>query len=279
MDFCCIRWWLFSHRGFVWARDPALGLRQTRHLRPIEQKENRCWGEELRALNVWREVLPQTELLYVADRESDIDELLAEERTPGVDLLIRAVRNRKTTAGGKLWSEAANRPRPSTPTGAAAGSPAGGLGERTFRPGRTGTGGVDAAHPSAGGRGGDRLASRRVLSAALADRTILSRAQARLPSEGLAVANPRQGGPSRLALAAFSPGDGQTLGQIHQPRLAPEAPDLREATRLLARLGNYTARKRDGPPGPKTFCLGRATPRRFYRRPPTLPASFFSRLE
>jgi hypothetical protein len=93
-----------------WARDPALGLRQTRHLRPIEQKESRCWGEELRALNVWREILPQTELLYIADRESDIYELLAQERAPGVDLLIRAVRNRKTTAGSKLWSEAAHWP-------------------------------------------------------------------------------------------------------------------------------------------------------------------------
>ena len=93
-----------------WARDPALGRRQTRLLRPIEQKASRCWGEEWRPLDLWREALPQTELLYLADRESDIYELLAQSRAPGVDLLIRAVRNRKTTAGCRLWTEAANWP-------------------------------------------------------------------------------------------------------------------------------------------------------------------------
>ena len=62
--------------------------------------------------------------------------------------------------------------------------------------------------------------------------------------------------PNASALTAFSPGECQTLGQIHQPRLAPEALDLREATRRLARLGGYTARKSDGPPGPKTLWLG-----------------------
>lgn len=76
-----------------WARHPAQGLRQTRHLRPIEQKESQCWGNELRTLDRWREALPKTELLYIADRESDIYELLAQARAPGVDLLIRAVRN------------------------------------------------------------------------------------------------------------------------------------------------------------------------------------------
>jgi hypothetical protein len=62
--------------------------------------------------------------------------------------------------------------------------------------------------------------------------------------------------PHASALTAFSPEECITLGQIHQPPLAPEALDLREATRRLARLGGYTARKRDGPPGAKTLWLG-----------------------
>jgi Transposase DNA-binding len=36
-----------------------------------------AYREELRSLNQWRAVLPDTQLLYVADRESDIYELLA----------------------------------------------------------------------------------------------------------------------------------------------------------------------------------------------------------
>ena len=106
-----------------WARDPAFGLRQTRRHRPIEQKESQCWGHELRLLDTWRQALPHTELLYLADRESDIYELLAQPRAPGVELLIRAVRDRKTTNGSKLWTEAAHWPL--TPAGKASLSPPG----------------------------------------------------------------------------------------------------------------------------------------------------------
>lgn len=65
-----------------------------------------------------------------------------------------------------------------------------------------------------------------------------------------------QAEPTALALTVFSSEECQALGQIHQPQLAPAALCLREATRRLARLGGYTARANDGPPGPKTLWLG-----------------------
>lgn len=297
-----------------WARDPALGQRKTRHLRPIEQKESRCWGEELRALDAWREVLPQTELLYVADRESDIYELLAQERAPGVDLLIRAVRNRKTTAGGKLWSEAANWPL------AASGRQTLAVAARPAHPARTAEvelrwGEVELAAPKRADRclppvrlrvvwvsepsapaGTEplewmlltslpvaevasawqvveyyrqrwqierffyvlkqgcqvealQLQTRARLEAAVAVYLIV--AYRILQLQGRAKAEP-----NASALTSFSAEECACLGQIHPPRLAPEQLDLREATRRLARLGGYTARKCDGPPGPKTLWLG-----------------------
>lgn len=297
-----------------WARDPALGLRQTRKLRPIEQKESRCWGEELRALNAWREVLPQTELLYIADRESDIYELLAQERAPGVDLLIRAVRNRKTTAGSKLWAEAANWPL------TAAGRQSLGVAARPGRPARTAEvelrwGEVELAAPQRSDRrlpvvrlrvvwvseasapaGMEPLEWMLLTSLPVAEATsawqiveyyrqrwqierffyvlkqgcqveaLQLQTRARLEAAVavylivayriLHLQGQAKVDPNAPALTAFSTEECQTLGQIHQPRLAPEALDLREATRRLARLGGYTARKNDGPPGPKTLWLG-----------------------
>jgi Transposase DNA-binding len=89
-----------------WVRDPDFGKRQGHAALPIEQKESRRWGEQLRSLNQWRAGLPDTQLLYVADRESDIYELLAQPREPGVDLLIRSVGLRKTEEGLGLRAQA-----------------------------------------------------------------------------------------------------------------------------------------------------------------------------
>jgi hypothetical protein len=297
-----------------WARDPALGQRQTRHLRPIEQKESRCWGKELRALDAWREVLPQTELLYLADRESDIYELLAQERTPGVDLLIRAVRDRKTTAGSKLWTEAANWPLTD------AGRQSLAVAARPGRAARTADvelrwGEVELAPPARSDRhlpavrlrvvwvrepsapaGAEPLEWMLLTSLPLADaadawqiveyyrqrwqierffhvlkqgckvEALQLQTRARLEAAVavylivayriLHLQGRAKMQPSASALTAFSPEECQTLGQLHHPYLAPDALCLREATRRLARLGGYTARKNDGPPGPKTLWLG-----------------------
>jgi hypothetical protein len=297
-----------------WARDPAFGLRQTRSQRPIEQKESQCWGHELHALNPWREALPKTELLYIADRESDIYELLAQARTPGVDLLIRAVRNRKTATGSKLWTEAASWLL--TPAGRQTLAVA----ARPGRPARTAEvelrfGEVELAPPTRTDRqlpivrlrvvwvrepappaGAEPLewmllTSLPVLDAAAAwqivgyyrqrwqierffyvlkqgcrveDLQLQTRARLEaavavylivayriLHLQGLAKTEP-----AAPASTAFSAEECQTLAQIHQPPFAPAALSLREATRRLARLGGYTARKSDGPPGPKTLWLG-----------------------
>jgi len=112
---CCTRLWRSALEALSWctfdwrswARDAALGQR---HDRPLEPKESRSSGEELRALGAWRQPLPGTELVYVAYREGDVHELLAQGRAQGVELLIRAVRNRKATTGGKIREQSARWP-------------------------------------------------------------------------------------------------------------------------------------------------------------------------
>jgi hypothetical protein len=42
----------------------------------------------------------------------------------------------------------------------------------------------------------------------------------------------------------------------HSPSTGITTLSLREATRRLAKLGGYSARASDGPPGPKTIWLG-----------------------
>lgn len=50
----------------------------------------------------------------------------------------------------------------------------------------------------------------------------------------------------------------QTLYILHHKtnKLPKQAPDLRQATRWMARMGGYLARNSDGPPGLKTVWLG-----------------------
>lgn len=297
-----------------WVRDPALGQRKTRHLRPIEEKESRCWGAELRVLDLWRAALPQTQLLYMADRESDIYELLAQTRAPGVDLLIRAVRDRKTTTGSHLWAEAAHWPlrdggrallevaaRPACPARTAKVELRFGEVE-LYPPNRP-----DRRLPSVRLRvvwvrettapaGAEPLEWMLLTSLPVNDvesawkivgyyrqrwqierffhvlkqgckvETLQLQTRARLEVavavylivsyrilhlQGLSKTQP-----TAPALIAFSTEECQMLARLHQPQLSTEQLSLREATRRLARLGGYTARTCDGPPGPKTLWLG-----------------------
>ena len=69
--------------------------------------------------------------------------------------------------------------------------------------------------------------------------------------QGLAKAEPEA-----PASTVFNAQECLTLGLVHRPMIAPSALNLREAVYRLARLGDYTARKNDGPPGPKTLWLG-----------------------
>jgi hypothetical protein len=64
--------------------------------RPIEEKESYRWLTTIDDLNEAAEYLPETELIAIGDRESDMFELFDYRRrkAPGVQLLVRAKHNR-----------------------------------------------------------------------------------------------------------------------------------------------------------------------------------------
>lgn len=105
---------LGSLRALFWARDPeAHGKEKERRKIAIEEKESFRWIEGYRRLNEQAGEVGQTQLVYMADRESDIYELFVEaHRTPGkrANLLVRASHDRKLLDGGKLWEEAEKSP-------------------------------------------------------------------------------------------------------------------------------------------------------------------------
>jgi hypothetical protein len=90
-----------------WARDPQQkGKKYRRKQLPIEQKESMKWLRSFQKVAEVQKLCPQTMLISVGDRESDIYELFVEaSKDPdGPKLLIRAekTRNRKTEQGF-LW--------------------------------------------------------------------------------------------------------------------------------------------------------------------------------
>jgi hypothetical protein len=95
--------------AWIFAREPgSLGKYDTRSL-PIEEKESLRWLEGYQRVCERQEELPDTKLVYVADREGDIFEIFAEHvwlrqqgSTPA-SWLIRARFNRKTNEPDKLW--------------------------------------------------------------------------------------------------------------------------------------------------------------------------------
>ena len=77
----------------VWARQDGAGKRQTRRLRLVEDKESFRWLETVDAIE---SLLPhEVEVWVSGDRESDIFELFAMQRRPGLELVVRATHNRK----------------------------------------------------------------------------------------------------------------------------------------------------------------------------------------
>jgi hypothetical protein len=95
--------------SLIWARDPAdYGRSQEHANRPIEEKESIRWLESYREVCEHARKLPTTQLVYVADRESDIYEIFAEAvHEHAVDFLIRSQHDRNLCDGAKLWSEVA----------------------------------------------------------------------------------------------------------------------------------------------------------------------------
>src|SRR5262249_6141094 len=72
---------------------------------PIEEKESYRWLQSVEATTKAME--PETHIITVADREADIFELFALPRPHNMDLLIRAVQDRRVQEDdqemGKLW--------------------------------------------------------------------------------------------------------------------------------------------------------------------------------
>jgi hypothetical protein len=79
----------------MWARDPDQPKqRSTRRARGIEDKESYKWLDSVQALAALRSRLPDTRLVSVADRESDVYEFFTEANHLGVDFVVRAAWDR-----------------------------------------------------------------------------------------------------------------------------------------------------------------------------------------
>lgn len=91
--------------AILWARDPEDYGRSAEHQdRPIEEKESIRWLESYQWVREHARTLPDTQLVYVADRESDIYEVFVEgaKQPGGADFLIRSKHDRNLVGGGKL---------------------------------------------------------------------------------------------------------------------------------------------------------------------------------
>lgn len=87
--------------AWMWAREP----KDAEGSRP-GVKESLRWVEGYERLAEMAAGLPQTRLVYLADREADIMELMrrAGELDTPVDWLVRSKHNRTLSGGDKLWS-------------------------------------------------------------------------------------------------------------------------------------------------------------------------------
>jgi len=98
-----------------WARGPEFRGEERAQLwkMNIEEKESFRWIEGYRRLSDGASQAPRTQLIYIADRESDIYELFVEAQArqgAKAHLLIRALHDRKVLEGGKLWQEVEKAP-------------------------------------------------------------------------------------------------------------------------------------------------------------------------
>lgn len=97
-----------------WARDPQdKGKKHRRKELPIEQKESMKWLNSYRAVSEAQKLCPQTMLVSVGDRESDIYELFVDalKEPQGPKLLVRCERSRnRQSEGAHLWEKMAGLP-------------------------------------------------------------------------------------------------------------------------------------------------------------------------
>lgn len=115
-----------------WARDPAVCRNDDHKQRPLAEKESQKWLTSLDAVIAARAVCPNTQFVSIGDREADLYDLFLVERPVGVDLLVRAAQDRRTTTPEtRLWATMATVPITATLTLA--------LGQRGQQAARTAT--------------------------------------------------------------------------------------------------------------------------------------------
>jgi len=95
-----------------WARDSdAFGQKHARKKRSIEEKESRKWLDSWAAVLKAQADSPQTQFVMVADRESDVYELLAKAKHERAQLLIRAEQSRRLSEAELcLWPHMQTQP-------------------------------------------------------------------------------------------------------------------------------------------------------------------------
>lgn len=88
-----------------WVRDDdTFGALPSHKKRTIDDKESLKWLDSVAALATAREAAPQTSFVSVGDRQADVYELFAMERSVGVELLVRASSNRVVDSEHRyLW--------------------------------------------------------------------------------------------------------------------------------------------------------------------------------
>ena len=84
--------------------------RQNRLSRPLEKKESLRWIEGYQKVCELKEEVGDTQLVYIADRESDLFELFQRAAVGPGGCLIRAAQNRAVEGGGLLRDRVAQSP-------------------------------------------------------------------------------------------------------------------------------------------------------------------------
>jgi hypothetical protein len=98
-----------------WHRKPEdFGKSKQCNSKPIEEKESFKWLRALKPIEAAAKACPNTRIVTLADRESDIYEYMVEARTRGLDIVLRAKEKYRSTAGEGslryLWPQLLMRP-------------------------------------------------------------------------------------------------------------------------------------------------------------------------
>lgn len=96
----------------TWVRpEEQLGKKAVRKKVPVEMKESVKWIEGVNHMTTLKSHCPNTHLIGVCDRESDLYDVFVTERSEGVDWLVRASWNRRVAhAEGYLWQAMQSAP-------------------------------------------------------------------------------------------------------------------------------------------------------------------------